>query len=93
MRTKEQLTTILAKKHSQRMLKKAKWNDLALAIKNETPAQRQKLVDYLMDGKIEKAGRILRNLLIKDVQVKAQDKATLMMADSNLDLTEIDELL
>jgi len=93
MRTKEQLTAILAKKHSQRMLRTAKWNDLALAIKSETPAQRQQLVDCLMDGKIEKAGRRLRNLLIKDIQVKAQDKATMMMADSNLDLTEIDELL
>ncbi len=93
MRTKEQLTTILAKRHSQRMLMTVSPTDLIIAFNNETPAQKQRLVSYLMDGKIEKAGRILRNLLIKDVQVKAQDKATLMMVDSNLDLTEIDELL
>jgi len=93
MRTKEQLTTILAKKHSQIMLKTAKWSDLSLAINNETPAQRQQLIDYLVDGKIERAGRILRGLLIKDIESKAQTKATTMMADNSLDLTEIDALI
>ncbi len=93
MRTKEQIASILANRHSRRIFKQLSWSDLAQAVKAEKAPQKQLIVDDLINGHLEKVGRQLRRLLIKDADTKAKVRVDLMMNDSNLDMMEIDELL
>jgi len=93
MRTKEQLTVLLANKYFQKLLTEAKWSDLKLAVSNDTIAQKLQLMTLLINGKSAQAGKLMRRILVQDVKVQAQAKADTAMADSALDLVEIDELL
>ncbi len=93
MRTKAQLIAILAKKHEKKMFENSKWIDLKQAISAETAPQKAKLMSILINGNSGRVGQFMRNILIKDVQGRALIKATDTLADSSLDLVELDDLL
>ena len=93
MRTKEEITRILANKHVSTMLQDSNWGDLVNAISSFDAQQKDNFVKLIASGQDKKVGQTLHKALLKDAQDRAKSYVGSMLADDNLSLTELDGLI
>ena len=93
MATKEELAAQLARKRTKQVFRESLWSDLVNSIQSATPSQRDALVQMLIHGEVKKAGDTLRNRLFADAKARAAAQIDAILADDNVSLAELDDLL
>ena len=93
MRTKEEVVTILAKKHLPETLSASTWQDLVSSISGFDAEQKQAFVSLVANGNAKKAGDRLKQALYNNAKVRAAASVEALLADDSLDLSEIDAIL
>lgn len=92
-RTKDEMAIILTSRHTRTMFEVSTWSDLVDAIQGATPQQKDHLVQLLIDGKTNIAGKKLRDALQNNAKVRAKTYVDGILADDNLTLQELDSVL
>ena len=92
-RTKDQLAKELAAGKSTEFYKDSTWDDLQNAMASQNNGQKTKVMSMLVNGNVGQVGQTLRDWLHADAEARAKAYVDVRLADGNLDMTELDEVL
>lgn len=93
MRTKEQLTTILAKHKKQEKYESSTWQDLVTSIGGAAQTDKDQLLTEILTKNDTQFGYLARMLLESNAEQRAYDAAEAILADDTVSLAELDTLL
>ena len=93
MRTKDELSSIIASRLEAKIFKDFGFSDLVSAISVATSAQKQLLVDHLTKGDTHSAGKMLEVALKQKAKQDSITQADTILSDDSLSLAELDNII
>lgn len=93
MRTKAQLSTLIADKLLRQLERGANFNDLVAAVQAKSLSDRNMLVRLLVENKTTRVGELLRDALKVHMREIATTQAESALSNNTLSLTELDRII
>lgn len=92
MKTKEEITEIVSTKLYQAEYDALVFSDLSGFITGLSVKRQDKLIAAVLEGRDAEVGKFLREGMVVLAQTNAQTKATSLMADDSLSLSELQKI-
>ena len=92
MATKAELEAILAKRLSNKDLNNANFGDIKDALKSLSPQETSDLVTAVQNQNTDRIGVIIFGATKRVIKAATDAEATLILADDNMDLEEIERV-
>lgn len=93
MRTKPEIEAIITNRLVGAHLKSVTFDQLLTVMQNASQNQKDRFMDFLLNDNADKAGDMLRKIIVNRAENLAQNEAEAMLEDDNLTLEDIDKLL
>ncbi len=93
MRTKRQLSRILARRDASKEMMSSSLKDLIDSIRALLPADKQDLLDAIKNNHAKRAGTILHKALLNGATGRSSTKVDAMLFDDNITLADLDEII
>ncbi len=93
MRTKRQLSRILARRDASKEMMSSSLKDLIDSIRALLPADKQDLLDAIKNNHAKRVGNILHKALLSGAKGRSTTKVDAMLFDDNITLADLDEII
>ena len=90
--TKDQLIHFISNRRADKLLKSASWSDLTAAVSSLTAQQRDEIAKGVANSNYSSI-EPLRRIIVDTLRNQAQTETATALADDNLTLQELDDLL
>lgn len=92
-RTRPQLLTLSATRIREQNRRSLTWSGMLRALNRATVPDREVIITAIKTGDIRQVGTLMLAQINKVHQTDANAEATTILADDNVDLTELDRIL
>ncbi len=93
MRTKRQLSRILARRDASKEMIKSSLKDLISSLRVLLPADKEDLMEAIANNNQKRVGLIIHRTLLADAEQRSSTKVDAMLLDDNITLVDLDEII